>query len=280
MNRPSASSLQKTLANVRASLRFYRENRRYASPPAERSMGFRFMGSAAMESGQFEPEETAIFRRIIAGSDVLINVGANVGYYCCLALQAGKRVVAYEPLPSNQRSLYTNIWANGWQEQIEVFPLALSDKPQILKLYGGGTGASLVDGWAGVDSENYTLVPASTLDLTIQDRFQDQRVFLLVDVEGAEFSMLQGAARMLAREPKPVWMVEIAVNEHQPKGIAINPQLLQTFDLFWQSGYQAWTAQESPRQIERDEVAAVVASGKDTLGTHNFLFASSNPLAR
>lgn len=278
MNHSSARSLKSTVANVRASLRFYRENRRYASPPALRPMGFRFMGSAAMESGQFEPEESAIFKRIIAGSDLLINVGANVGYYCCLALQAGKRVVAYEPLPSNQRALYTNLWANGWQEHIEVFPIALSDKPQILKLYGGGTGASLVDGWAGADSAHYTLVPASTLDLTIQERFREQRIFLLVDVEGAEFSMLQGAARMLAREPKPVWMVEIAVHEHQPKGIAINPQLLETFDLFWQAGYKAWTAQASPRLVKRDEVAAVVASGNDTLGTHNFIFASSNPI--
>lgn len=278
MNRSSASSLQSTLANVRASLRFYRENRRFAAPPPVRSMGFRFIGSRDMESGQFEPEETAIFKRIIAGADVLLNVGANVGYYCCLALQAGKRVVAYEPLPSNQRALYTNIWANGWQQQIEVLPIALSDQPQILKLYGGGTGASLVAGWAGVDSANYTLVPASTLDLTIQDRFRDDRVFLLVDVEGAEFRMLQGAWRVLAREPKPVWMVEIAVHEHQPKGTAINPQLLSTFELFWQAGYKAWTAQASSRLVERDEIAAIAASGKDTLGTHNFLFASSNPL--
>lgn len=279
MNRSSASPLQTTLANVRASLRFYRENRRYVSPPDLRSMGFRFMGSEAMENGSFEPEETAIFKRIIAGCDVLINVGANVGYYCCLALQAGKRVVAYEPLPSNQRALYANIWANGWQEQIEVLPLALADKPQILKLYGGGTGASLVDGWAGADSAHYTLVPASTLDLTIQERFRDQRVFLLVDVEGAEYGMLRGAARMLARDPKPVWLVEIAVHEHQPKGIAINPRLVETFDLFWQAGYRAWTAQSSPRLVKREEVAAIVASGSDTLGTHNFIFASSNPLA-
>jgi FkbM family methyltransferase len=279
MNQPSAGSLQTTLANVRASLRFYRENRRYASPPAVRSMGFRFMGSQAMESGQFEPEETAIFKRIIAGCDLLINVGANVGYYCCLGLQAGKHVVAYEPLPGNQRALYTNIWANQWQEQIEVFPVALADKPQILKLFGAGTGASLIDGWAGADSTHFTLVPATTLDLSIQERFRDRRVFLLVDVEGAEYSMLQGATKMLAREPKPVWMVEIAVNEHQPKGIAVNPQLLQTFDLFWQAGYRAWTAQASPRLVKREEVAAIAASGKDTLGTHNFIFASSNPLA-
>ena len=242
-------------------------------------MGFRFIGSEAMEAGRFEPEETEIFQRVVERSDVLVNVGANAGYYCCLALQAGKHVVAYEPLPSNQRALLTNVWANGWQERIEVFPIALSDRPQVLKIYGGGTGASLVDGWAGALSENFTLVPASTLDLTLQDRFSGERVFVLVDVEGAEFSMLRGAEHMLARVPKPIWLVEIAVDEHQPQQSSINPYLLQTFEVFWQAGYVAWTAQREPRKIEREEVVAVVDTKRDTLGTHNFLFAEGHPFA-
>lgn len=235
------------------------------------------MGSAAMEAGTFEPEETAIVQRIISRYDVLINVGANVGYYCCLALQAGKHVVAYEPMPSNQRTLVTNIWANGWHDRIEIFPLALTDRPQVLKIYGGGTGASLVSGWAGANE--FTLVPASTLDLTLQDRFADQSIFLLVDIEGAELGMLKGAVKMLARHPKPLWLVEIAVGEHQPSGVTINPNLLETFEMFWRAGYHTWTAQTVPRIVQREEVVAIAASGHDTLGTHNFLFAESNPLA-
>jgi FkbM family methyltransferase len=270
-------SLKNFVTNVRESLRFYRENRRYHAAPAQNPAGFRFMGSASMQAGTFEPDETAIFKSIIARYDVLINVGANVGYYCCLGLQAGKHVVAYEPMPSNQRTLYTNIWANGWQDRIEVFPLALSERPQVLKIYGGGTGASLVSGWAG--ALDYTLVPASTLDLTLHDRFADQRLFILVDIEGAELGMLRGATRMLARQPKPTWLVEIAVDEHQPQGVTINPNLLETFDTFWRAGYKAWTAQAEPRAVEREEVVAIAKTGRDTLGTHNFLFADTNPLA-
>lgn len=273
------NKLQNVLNNVRSSLRYYRENRRYAASPDMRPMGFRFVGSRAMESGQFEPEETAIVNRIVADCDVLINVGANVGYYCCVALAAGRQVVAYEPLPSNLRGLLTNVWANGWQDRIEVFPLALCDRPQILKIFGGGTGASLIDGWAGADSQNFTLVPASTLDLTLQERFSDRRVFLLVDVEGAELAMLRGAQRMMSRTPKPTWLVEIAISEHQPQGVAINPHLLETFELFWRAGYQAWTAQATPRPVHRAEVAAIAQSGRDTLGTHNFIFAENLPLA-
>ncbi|MCC6509564.1 MAG: FkbM family methyltransferase [Pirellulaceae bacterium] len=265
-----ANSIKNFAAHVRSTLRFYRHERRQSQSPRTTPLGFRLMGSQAMEDGTFEPEETAIFQRCIADCDVLINVGANVGYYCCLALQAGKHVVAYEPMPGNQRLLYKNIWANDWQDRIEIFPVALSDQPGVLKIYGGGTGASLISGWAG--AQDYSLVPASTLDLTLHDRFGRQRLFLLVDIEGAELSMLRGAQNLLARQPKPTWLVEIAVSEHQPAGVALNPNLLATFDLFWQAGYQAWTAQSKSRLVTRDEVEAIAASGHDTLGTHNFLF--------
>ncbi len=223
-----------------------------------------------MENGTFEPEETRLFKELIEKCDVLVNIGANVGYYCCLALSAGKQVVAYEPMPQNQRLLYANMMNNGWQDRIEVFPMALSHRPGVLKIYGGGTGASLIHGWAG--AIDYSYVPASTLDLTLSHRFTDQQVFLLVDIEGAELQMLRGATAMLSRVPKPTWLVEIAVNEHQPAGTAINPNLLATFDTFWQHGYRCWTADSQRREVKREEVQEVARSGQDTLHTHNFLF--------
>ena len=67
-------------------------------------------------------------------------------------------------------------------------------------------------------------------------------------------------------------MVEVSVSEHQPKGILVNPDLLGTFDIFWSSGYEAWTADKQLRMVTREELEAIVQTGKDTLHTHNFLF--------
>ena len=67
-------------------------------------------------------------------------------------------------------------------------------------------------------------------------------------------------------------MVEIAISEHQPKGIKINPNLLATFEIFWDKGYEGWTADNFLRLVSPNEVEAIVRSGKDTLRTHNFLF--------
>ena len=69
---------------------------------------------------------------------------------------------------------------------------------------------------------------------------------------------------MLNMKPKPIWLVEISVKEHQPKGISVNPNLLKTFELFWSKGYEAVTADQYLKKITLTEV--------DSLGIHNFLF--------
>ncbi len=240
--------------------------------PKETPFGFKLLGDRGMQQGEFEPEETQVVMRILRNVDVFINVGAHIGYYCCLALSSGKNVVAFEPIALNLRYLLRNVKANKLEAEIEVFPLALSNKVGIIEIYGGGAQASLVKGWAGTPERYITLVPASTMDRVLGFRFQGKKCFILVDIEGAEKFMLEGASFFLNADPKPTWMIEISIAEHQPKGISINPHLLSTFAIFWDRGYEAWTADKQCRLIQVDEVENIVRSGENTLLTHNFLF--------
>jgi FkbM family methyltransferase len=252
--------------------RYIRDNRRIFHTPVKTPMGFRFIGNRGMENGSFEPEETEIVKKILPSIDVFVNVGANIGYFCCLALHSGKHAVAFEPIASNLRYLYKNIHANHWMDKIEVFPMALSNQMGLTKIFGGGTGASLLRGWAGTPANYVSVVPVSTLNNVLSGRFGEKNLFILVDIEGAEKLMLEGATCLLAREPKPIWMVEISVSEHQPAGIAMNPHLFSTFKLFWDNGYASWTADKHLRRIKPDEVKEIVRTGNNTLRTHNFLF--------
>lgn len=49
-------------------------------------------GGPAMVAGTFEPAETQLVRELVQEVGILVNVGANVGYYCCHALRMGKAV--------------------------------------------------------------------------------------------------------------------------------------------------------------------------------------------
>lgn len=258
--------------------RVVRDLRKTFDAPAMTPLGFRFNGNTAMERGAFEPLETNLVRRLLEGITVTINVGANIGYYCCIALQAGVPVVAFEPMPQNLRYLLRNIQSNGWDAKSEVFPVALSDEIGIAKIYGWGTGASLVSGWAGSSDRYFSLVPVSTLNTVLGTRFIGKSMLFIVDVEGAEMAMLQGATNYLDATPRPTWMVEIAALEHQSSTKRINPNLVGTFDLFFRRGYAVRTVDEKFRPVTRDEVERVAATGHDTLGTHNFVFAEKSIL--
>lgn len=238
-------------------------------------MGFKMVGNSLMQRGEYEPEETQIVTKIISQVEVFINIGANIGYYCCIALHHGKKlthVVAFEPVYHNLLYLLRNIKANSWECPIEIYPLALSHTAGILEIFGGGPQASLVRGWGRRPGQYGSLVPSSTLNNVLGARFQGKTCLILVDVEGSERMMLEGASSFLERDPKPIWMIEIAVSEHQPEGITVNPHLSSTFETFWNRGYEAWTADKQCRLVRPEDIEDVANGGKDTFHTHNFLF--------
>jgi hypothetical protein len=118
---------------------FYRNTRDLLDQrnPARTTLwGFSFAGHDAMAAGSFEPEETAVVRKLLAEVDVLVNVGANVGYYCCHALSMGKAVVAVEPNTRKLHYLLKNIKNNGCEKQAEVFPVAMGSGAEILQMWG------------------------------------------------------------------------------------------------------------------------------------------------
>ena len=238
--------------------------------------GFNLCGSStsmhheAMRKGTFEPEETGILLDQLACADVFVDVGANIGFYACLARHAGKSVVAVEPQAKNLKMLYRNLLANHYQD-VEVFPMGVSKSPGLVKLYGpSGTGASMIPGWAHQHPGYASIMPLTTLDLLLAERFPGKKLLIKIDVEGAECQVLRGATRVLARTPKPSWMIEICLNVYHPEGF--NPVYMATFEMFWNHGYIAQTADGKGTVIDRKEVGRWVAAGRTESGVINYLF--------
>ena len=233
-------------------------------------LGFFFNGNLSMEKGEFEPQETAIVESLLESFDMFINIGANTGYYVCKALSRGVPVVAFEPNQMNVNILLKNIEANKFEADFQLFPVALSNQHGVLPMYGASTGASLIDGWAG--QKNKYLVPISKFDNTAKSLVDNKSCLVLIDIEGAELNCLKGAETLLTSSKNNVFVVEISVGEHQPKGININPNLVETFNFMFSHGYEAFTADKSLRKVEPIELSEVASSEVDTLGTYNFIF--------
>jgi len=236
--------------------------------------GFKFIGPDQMISGNFENEEAALIIDLAKKVDTFVDVGANIGYYTCLARTFCNHVIAIEPCAENLKFLYENLVANHW-ENVEVLPLGLSDKPGLANLYGGGTSASLVKRWAGTSELVKKTAPLSTLDLILRNRFVGKKSFIKIDVEGEEYNLLRGAEETLAVNPAPVWLIEICLTENQP-GI-INKKFKETFEIFWRNGYKSMVADISSKEISREDVDRWVKNQRTDFGNINYLFKKNNP---
>jgi FkbM family methyltransferase len=231
-----------------------------------------------MRNGTFEPEETALIASLLQRVDRFIDVGANLGYYTCLALQNGRDVMAVEPQPRNLRSLFQNLITNGWERNAEVMPVALAAAPGLLTLYGAsGPSASLLKSWAGYSSRYHQTVPVSTLDNLLAGRFEGERLLVKIDVEGAELGVLQGAQATLRREVRAIWLLEVCLHEFHPNGF--NSDFFDVFRQFWDNGYEAYTAQAQPRLVPRERVEDWWKARRTDSGTFNYVFAMPGALA-
>lgn len=268
------------LSKLTRSYRLYRLTRKALTkavrqPVFVEKLGYRFAAeNGQMQTGDFEPEETALLAVMLDDVEVFLNIGANVGYYCCMALQRGKQCIAVEPIYDNLQLLQKNLVANDWGQGVKVFPVAASDHDGISTIYGEGTGASMVEGWAGSFDARY--VPTLKIDSMLAAG-PSGRMLVLMDIEGHELAALRGATQLVAqRSPKPVWIVEISIDEHWPQDSGMNPRLLETFEVFWSNGYRSFAANTSLREVCKAELNSIRETHANTLRTHNFLFSDQS----
>jgi FkbM family methyltransferase len=257
-------------------MRLYRELRtaRLASRPVETSYGFRFAGNPAYLSPDWEPHERRTISALLPRVAAFIDVGANHGFYTALAAQAGVRTVAIEPEEGNLRFLKSTVTANGYRT--EILPLALSDAPGVLNLFGDGDTASVVEGWAGYSNAFRQLVPANTLDNLLSARWSGERLLIKIDVEGAEAQVLAGASTTIARTPRPYWLIETF--PHVFGSTEKSAAFLAVFDAM--RTYSVFLADEALTPVSPQMVEAWAADPRlQGRGGSNFLFVSPDDAA-
>lgn len=209
--------------------------------------GFAMNGTDEMIAGSFEPEETALMRGLMARSDRFVNVGANTGYYCLFARKAGLPVTALEPVPGTAAILLENLCENGVDAGTTVLPVAAGPAPGTARIFGVGTGASLLRGWANNPESLSQIVPVVRLDDVVAPPKQGERVLILVDVEGFEYPALQGATALIKAAEKPVWMIEIISDGNKATQ---SQDARSTFELMTAQGYVARCARPALEPVE------------------------------
>lgn len=239
----------------------------HRSRPVLTPHGFLLAGNVEMQRGEFEPIETRVIARLLDKVEAFVDIGANVGYYTCLAAHRGHSVVAVEPSRVNLRYLEANLRANGF-ENVEILRRGLAASDGSAELFGSGGGASMIRGWKPGVTQPSETIPLTTLDRVLESRFEDQRILVKVDIEGAEHAALTGAVATLERLLAPIWFVEIYRETSFGRR---NTAFEATFDLFFDRGYAASAVLEPLVPLARADVAKW-RDGREQPLTANFLF--------
>jgi FkbM family methyltransferase len=140
-----------------------------------------------IRNGVWSPTETSIFRVILKERDprydgVVIDVGANVGYFTILSASLGFRVLSYEPNPNPFLFVKLNIELNGLGHLIKAHNLGVSNRPSHFYL-------SDSDDWSIATVVNSPGLLVNTT--TLWHEINENVLLLKIDVEGFEDVVLQ-----------------------------------------------------------------------------------------
>ena len=227
------------------------------SLPRRSLLGFKLVGGHPLQlRGQYEPEVANLLRQRLPNAKRFINVGANIGYWPVIIRHFGfvGEMILIEPDSINLKILRRNLKINNLQG-IKILDYAANNVAESLKLYGYGTGISGIKGWAGGFSDRACIVKSNLLDALVNS--SSELTIFLIDVEGFELQVLEGAVNHINGNSE--FLIEIAINEHQPSGIQMNPSFARIFELMTSNNYKVFSWVPSFCELQISDIAHLMS---------------------
>jgi len=148
-------------------------------------------------------EDMGFLLHFLRPDDCFFDIGANAGSYTLLASKvAGARTCSFEPVPSTFARLRMNCIVNELGSLVRLENCAL------------GAEEGVVDFSAGKDCMNHVLGHSTATSVKVKvrkaDAFaQEAPALLKIDVEGFEYSVLQGATSILQNPSLKAIIIEL-----------------------------------------------------------------------
>lgn len=145
----------------------------------------------------YEPKTVEVFKFLLKKNNCILVAGAHLGYYALIAAHFNKDsiIYAFEPVASIYRKFVHNIKINGF-DNIKAENVALSNITGECDITIDNAQSSLV-----INGKNKNIASNRIKSVKIDDYFfnkENKPTLLLLDVEGYESFVLDGAEKLLA----------------------------------------------------------------------------------
>ena len=189
----------------------------------------------------YEQENFEFLRKHVQPGDNILDIGAHIGLFSTAAAQLtgnNGKVYAFEPAAETQQLLKQTIAINHFEKLIEPHDEAMGAKSGKTTFYvsaiKGDNSNSLVS--YKDDRKLHAMeVNMFSIDDFVKSKSLQSLAFIKIDVEGAEYDALMGAANTL-KNLRPACIVAI-----HPEPIATKGDSLEKiYDLITGSGYDIY----------------------------------------
>jgi FkbM family methyltransferase len=226
--------------------------------------------------GVWEKFETDLFYKTVKPGDIVVDVGANIGYYTLIAADlVGKEgmVYAFEPEPSNYKLLTKNVEINNFRN-VTLIQKAVSEEMGRIKLYLDKVNL----GAPSFSEENIFIERGSYIDvktISLDDFFENHKKeenlnFIKIDAEGAEGLIVNGARNIL-QQNNPKILMEFW--PYGQKNIGTDP--IKLLNTLMDYGYRMRLVDDKNQSlitIEVEEILKICEQTENGMGHVNLLF--------
>jgi len=161
--------------------------------------GGRFGKKDPAITGIFDPIETSFVKNELKKDQIVLDIGAGVGYYTLLfadIVGENGKVFAFEPEPKNYNLLKKNVKLNNYKNII-LKNLAVSNVTGKTKLYISDY-PFMHSILPSSSSKNSIKIPSIKLDDFFKDKDIRKKIsFIKVDTEGYDLQVLHGGNKLL-----------------------------------------------------------------------------------
>jgi len=180
--------------------------------------------------GLWEYEITKFVAETVKPGMVVVDVGANFGYYTllmCDLVGASGKCIALEPNPDIIPHLRNSVAVNGFTKRCRIDQVAASNQDGegcLVVPHGEPKNGSLFRGEAQPGETSHTIALRTLDDILSGEKRID---FIKIDAEGSEAAILNGMQGTL-REHRPRLLMEFNMG-HQYDGPALLAALLAAY---------------------------------------------------
>ncbi len=155
-----------------------------------------------------EPETLDWIDRYMKDGETFFDIGANIGVYTIYAAlrHPTARVIAFEPEYANLHLLRDNVMANGLQDRVEIYSIALGNRTGISQLHiqdltpGAALHTESKDALEVTRTHKPVIWREGICIFTLDAFCEETHVLphcLKIDVDGTEIEILEGASHTL-----------------------------------------------------------------------------------